>query len=303
MSEKIKITFLGTGSAIPPNDRFQVSTALRHKHGLILFDCGEGTQYLIRKYSISIKKEILICISHLHSDHFLGLPGLLASLQLLHYSGNVTILGPIYTRQVVSNLLKSAFVTPDFPLDFVEIGQDEVFHGKGFTISAIDAVHEAKALSYIWKEDDKPGKINMKKLETMGVTAGPLVGQIQQGKSITVNGTEIFPTDIIGEKRKGRIVVYSGDTAPNQNLALNLREGCDLLIHEATYPSSMEELANERDHSTFRQAASIALFGRVKTLYLTHISPRVKEVENELLDAREIFQNTFVAVDGHEFIL
>ena len=111
----IEITFLGTGSTIPPIGRQQVSFALRQAVGLILFDCGEGTQYSLRKFKISTRREFIICISHLHSDHFLGLPGLLSSMQLLDREEEIIIIGPTGIMTTVENLLKTYYIGLNYP--------------------------------------------------------------------------------------------------------------------------------------------------------------------------------------------
>jgi len=298
MTGKITITFLGTGSAIPSKERFQVSTALRHDHGLILFDCGEGTQYQIRKFGISLRKELIICISHLHSDHFLGLPGLLASLQLQEYKGKLTIIGPEYIETVINNLINANMVRIDFPIEIFEISEKLRFEHALFTISCIEAIHEGNAVSYVWRENDKPGKINKSKLEDFGIELGPDVGELQAGHTIKIDNRVIKPEEVMGKSSRGRVIAYSGDTSPNKKFAEYLKNGCDVLIHEATYPSDMEVLAIERNHSTFSQAAKIANIANVGHLYLTHLSPRINDVAHELEIASKFFSKTTVAFDG-----
>ncbi|MFV2014321.1 MAG: MBL fold metallo-hydrolase, partial [Candidatus Heimdallarchaeota archaeon] len=162
------VTFLGTGSAIPPDNRQQVSCALRHSGGLVIFDCGEGTQYSIRKYRISTRKEIVICVSHLHSDHFLGLPGLLASFQLLNRQDPINIIGPIGTSTLVKNLMISNFIKVEYDIQIYELNDSDQFHGHGYVIDAVSARHEANALSFIWREDTRPGKVNISKINKLG---------------------------------------------------------------------------------------------------------------------------------------
>lgn len=293
----ITLTFLGTGSAIPPEGRYQVSCTLRHSNGLVLFDCGEGTQYLLRKYHISTKKEIVICLSHLHSDHFLGLPGLLSSFQLLNRENAIHIIGPENTSVLVSNLMITNFVKVDYEVIVHELNPNQSYEGKGFSISCVKALHEAGALSYIWKEESRPGKVDIEKLNVMGIPIGPLIGSLQNGESIIWEDQIIKPEDYIGERRRGRIVGYSGDTAPNTMLEKAINP-CDVLIHEATYPDGMEELAFERSHTTVTQAVDLAKRVNVGLLVLTHFSPRILDWIEAYNKATEIFENVKFAEEG-----
>ena len=87
--EKIKITFLGTGDAVPTKTRNHTAILLSYKAENILVDCGEGTQRQFKKAEINLCKLTRILISHWHGDHFLGLPGLLQTLAMLNYSRKI----------------------------------------------------------------------------------------------------------------------------------------------------------------------------------------------------------------------
>ncbi|MHA2097060.1 MAG: ribonuclease Z [Candidatus Kariarchaeaceae archaeon] len=301
-SSKIMITFLGTGSAIPPENRQQVSFALRHGGGLVIFDCGEGTQYSIRKFRISTRKEIVICLSHLHSDHFLGLPGLLSSFQLLNREDPIDIVGPAGTSIMVNNIILANFMKLEYEIRIHELQPYEAYQGKGYKVKAINAKHEARALSYLWLEENRPGKVDIEKITKLGIPSGPLIGDLQNGKAVEWKGEIIQPSEVVGQMRRGRIIAYSGDTAPNPELVKNLTP-CDLLIHEATYPDGMEELAIERGHTTVSQAAKIAKSAKVKRLILTHFSPRITNWEDEAANAKLIFQNTEFADEGLQIVI
>lgn len=293
----VVVTFLGTGSAIPPENRQQVSCALRHAGGLVIFDCGEGAQYSLRKYRISTRKEIVICLSHLHSDHFLGLPGLLASFQLLNREDPIHIVGPVGTSILVKNLMVTNFINVEYDIRIHELSDANQFQGSGFVINALSAIHEARALSYIWKENDRLGKVDMKKIEEFGVPSGPMIGQLQKGEELVWKNQKINPNDVIGSKRRGRVIAYSGDTSPNSIFESKLNP-CDLLIHEATYPDGMEELAKERGHTTVSQAVTIAKNAKVNQLILTHFSPRIIDWEDEINKAVLQYKPVLFAYEG-----
>lgn len=293
----ITVTFLGTGSAIPPKNRQQVSCALRHKDGLVIFDCGEGTQYSLRKFRIPTRKEIVISLSHLHSDHFLGLPGLLASFQLLNREEPIHIVGPIGTSLLVNNLMIANFIKVEYDIQIHELNDSDQFRGQGYVIKAISAVHEARALSFIWQEDERPGKVDMVKIKKLGIPSGPLIGDLQKGNKIKWKNKFISPDTVVGAPRRGRIIAYSGDTSPNEILGSKLSP-CDLLIHEATYPDGMEELAEERGHSTISQAVNIAKNANVHQVVLTHFSPRITDWEEEKEKATAQYKPVLFAYEG-----
>ncbi len=299
----IVLTFLGTGATIPPLDRYQVSFALRHAGGLTLFDCGEGTQYSLRKFKISTRNEFVICISHLHSDHFLGLPGLLSSFQLQGRNNEIIIIGPVGMKDLVSGLLKANYILIEYPLKILEYNPGEKFNSKGYRIHIFKAKHEGNAISFLWQEDERPGTIDVNKLQEMGIPIGPLIGKLQGGQSIKVRGKQIFPSDVLGKSKKGRTVAYSGDTLPNENFIQNLPSNCDVLVHEGTYPSEMSKLGEERGHSTLLDAAKMANLAKTNTLVITHLSPRIINIEDELQEIKKVFPNTIIGYDGLKVIV
>lgn len=303
IGNEIVITFLGTGSAIPPEDRQQASLTLRHPKGLVIFDCGEGSQYSLRKYQISTRKEIVIVISHLHSDHFLGLPGMLSSFQLLGREDKITIIGPKLIERTVRALIQANFVYFEYPLEIIELTGGDEFRGGGYTIKAIDAEHEGKALSFIWVEDSYPGRVDIEKIKSFGIPSGPLIGDLQKGLDVEYEGKLIKSSDVVGKTRSGRVIVYSGDTAYNERLITSIPANCNLLIHEGTYPGDLQELANERKHSTVIDAANIAKNAKVDFLIITHISPRILDLNYHLGQAKKIFPNVRFAKEGETFVI
>jgi len=297
----IELIFLGTGAAIPPPGRQQVSFALIHHNGTIIFDCGEGTQYQVRKLKVPLRKDLVICISHLHSDHFLGLPGLFASLQLLNREKEVTIVGPRGINELITNLLLINFVKVSYPLRFVELESNSHYRAKGYKLHAIAAIHEARALSFTFRENERLGSVDIAKAKQLGVPTGPLLGKLQNNETITVDGKEIQPTQIIGPAKRGRVIAYSGDTAINP-IFLESFKVCDLLVHEATYPSDMGELAAERGHTTIRQITDLFPKLNISQLVLTHFSQRFNEYEVEFT-TYAIPDKIIIAQEGMKIVI
>ena len=299
---EITITCLGSGGAIPPNGRHHSSIAVRHQNGLILLDCGEGTQFNLRKYQISIRKEFVIWISHLHSDHFLGVPGLIASLELLDRKEDIHIIGPYGVKNTIAKLLEANFVSTTFNVVYTELKTNDEFIGSGYTLETIKALHDGNAMSLFIKENDVKGKINLEKMEKLGLEPGPEISKLQLGEKIMVNGKVIMPSDVIDNKRRGRRIFYSGDTMYNELLVDKIGD-CDLFIHEGTYPNELEDIAIERQHSTISQAASLASMIKPKKLLITHFSSRIVDFEREQKIAKNIFEQTYLAYEGLEIKL
>ena len=297
--DDVIITFIGTGSAIPNPGRFQSCVALRHPHGLVIFDVGEGSQYNIRKYKIPLRKELTIAISHMHSDHFQGIGGLLASLQLLQREEPVNILTPSGGSDYIKMLLHALGLNLSFSINWVEMSPGSTFTGKSYEILAHRALHFRNSLSYFWKEADRPGKWDKEFLKKYDIP-NKFRAKIAKGKSVIFEGKTIYPSDIISQPRKGRTVAYSGDTKFNPQFA-NFVKGCDVLIHEATYPSSMVQEAENRQHSTVIDAAKIGKLTEAKVVFLTHIGSRIINLKKEQQILRKYCNGT-IAKDGFQHV-
>ncbi len=113
------------------------------------------------------------------------------------------------------------------------------------------------------------------------------------------DGTKITSNMILGPSRKGRKIVFSGDTKPYEKI-IGVSKDADVLIHEATFDSELEDIAADYGHTTAAQAAKIAKKAQVEKLFLTHISPRYLNRQVLEADARKVFKNSFVPKDFHE---
>jgi len=298
--DDIILTFLGTGAAISKPNRFQSSVALKHPFGLVLFDVGEGAQYNLRKYEVPIRKEITICISHPHPDHYQGLAGLLASLSLLNRQEKINLVVPKGFPDYVKLLMHACFVQTAFEINFVEMEDGSFFKGKGYLIKAIKAQHFNNALSFIWIEDSRSGKWDTGILEEYAFTNADKK-QIRAGKQVEKDGKIFTPADIIGPPRMGRRVVYYGDTKYNPEM-IELSRDADVLIHEATYPADMHTTAIEREHSCTTDGPNIGKLSGVGLVILTHIGTRFLNPKKEKEIANKI-HNTKIAKDGFQLVI
>lgn len=297
---QLSIIFLGTGGSWPTVKRNVTSIAIKRSSEILLFDCGEGTQRQIQKSKASYMQISKIFISHFHGDHFLGLPGLIQTMQLNDRKKPLAIYGPNGITKLVNNLLKLGYFYPEFKIKTYEIDEGNRLDFKEYYIDIIEVDHGVKTLAYCLEEKFRPGKFNKKKALKIGIPEGPLFSKIQKGYAITLNNGKIVePNDILGPPRKGRKIVISGDTKPTKRI-IEFSKFADILIHDSTFDSKLTEISIEYGHSTAFQAAEIAKKAKVNKLYLTHISPRY--MDNKILekDARKIFKKSYVANDLQE---
>jgi len=285
----LSLFFAGTAGSVPSARRGLPALLLRRGGDRVLFDCGEGTQrQLVR--SIGLGEIDDVFLTHLHLDHWLGLPGLIKSFDLRDRDRPLTVHGPAPTRAVM-DALSFTFGRLGYPLSVVEIEPGDAVERDGYRIHALAADHRGPALSYAIVEDARPGRFDAELATKLGVAPGPDFGRLQRGE--TVGG--VTPGQVLGPGRAGRKLVISGDTRPSEQLAVAAHEA-DVLVHEATFTSEEADRARQTRHSTAREAAEVARRADVRMLALTHLSSRYggRELRDE---ARAVFPATEVPRD------
>jgi ribonuclease Z len=285
----LSVFFAGTAGSVPTARRGLPALLLRAGGDRILIDCGEGTQQQLLR-SVGLPELDAIFITHYHLDHWLGLIGMLKTFDLRARDQPLAIHGPPGLKQLFT-MLRPLIGRLGYQLTLVELDRhDEVRFGS-YVISAFPVKHRVDAYGYLFAEDDRPGRFDVETAKALGITYGPDFGRLQRGE--TVNG--VRPEQVMGERRSGRRIVYSGDTAPCQAVEGFAHEA-DLLIHEATFLEDERARARDTSHSTARQAAEIARDAGVRLLALTHVSTRYfpREIRDE---ARTVFPQTVVPRD------
>jgi ribonuclease Z len=291
----LDVVFLGTSASAPTARRAPAALLVRRGGDRLLFDCGEGTQRQLLRSSIGLVDLEEVFITHLHADHYLGLPGLLKTFALRMRETPLTVYGPTGLHELVE-ALRRVFGRLSYPVDLVELRPGEALERDGYELLAFPVTHRVAALGYALVERERAGRFDDALADALGVPFGPERGHLQRGESITLaDGRVVTPDELVGPPRRGRTVVYTGDTTPAEAVAL-LFPGADLLVHEATFGEEELERARETMHSTAAGAAGVAAAAGVALLALTHLSPRY--VGPELLrEAREIFPATVAPRD------
>jgi len=297
---QLSIIFLGTGGSWPSVKRNVSAVAVKRAGEVILFDCGEGTQRQIQKSKLSYMQISKIFITHFHGDHFLGLPGLIQTMQLNDREEPLNIYGPKGLAKLLNQLLSLGYFKPKYRIYSHELEEGEIVEFDEYLIKTLKVKHGIPALAYSLDEKTRPGKFDKPKALKLGIPEGPLFSKLQRGQTITLkNGKKIDPKLVLGLPRKGRKVVISGDTEPVKGM-VNFAKDADVLVHEATFGSDLEDISNEYGHTTAVQAAEIAKKANVERLFLVHISPRYldgKVLEDE---ARNVHKKTIVPKDFQE---
>ena len=294
----LSITFLGTGAACPTVDRNVAGLAVQREGETILFDCGEGTQRQMMRYGVGFSfTEVFF--THFHADHMLGITGLLRTMGLQDRTAPVTLYGPRGAQRILGAAMSLGIERNRFPVEVVEIQAGDRLRRDEYDIVVFETDHRPDTVGYALAEHTRLGRFHLERARELGVPEGPLWGRLHKGETVTLDdGRTVRPADLVGAPRRGRTVVYSGDTRPNLPL-LEAARGADLLIHEATFGGDEAERAIETRHSTASEAARVALEAGVRRLVLTHISPRYTRDAPELLaEARAVFPETTIARDG-----
>jgi ribonuclease Z len=300
---QVNVLFLGTGAGIPAKARNVTSIALQlleERKAIWLFDCGEATQHQILHTPIKPRKIEKIFITHLHGDHIYGLPGLISSRSFQGGEDLLTIYGPKGLEEFVRTSLSVSQSHLTYPIEFVEIGEGTVFEDHQFQVIAKKLDHGIESYGYRVIEKDLPGALLVHKLEKLAIKPGPIYQKIKDGQQVELEDGKILDgKDFLGPSQKGRIITILGDTryiAASVELALD----ADLLIHEATFSETDEQLAHDYYHSTTKQAAMVAKQSNAKKLILTHISSRYQsEVDLAKLEkeAQAVFPLSYLAAD------
>lgn len=292
----MKLVFLGTSAAQPTAERGMTCICLVLDKEILMFDAGEGAQVAFQKAKLGWNKKIRILVTHLHGDHCVGILGLLQTMSLQNRTESVDIFGPHGIEEFIAANLKILNFGLTFPVRIMRIKKGLLFEDPGYTIHVCEAEHSIPAYSYLFIEKDKPGKFYPEKAKKMGIPEGKLWRELQNGNDITIGDKLVRPSDVMGEKRRGRRIGISGDTRPTKKLEEFFKD-CDYITFDSTYSDILRDKAVENYHSTAKEAAELAKKAGVSNLILTHFSARYEDEEQLVKEAETIHDSVFAAKD------
>ncbi len=292
----MKLVFLGTSAAQPTAERGMTCICLVLDREILMFDAGEGAQIAFQKSKLGWNKRIRIFVTHLHGDHCVGILGLLQTMSLQNRTESVDIYGPTGIEEFIAANLKILNFGLTFPVRIIRIKEGLVFEDSMYSVHVCEAEHSIPAYSYLFTEKDKPGKFYPQKAKELGIPEGKLWHELQNDTEIKIGDKTIKPSDVMGEKRKGKKIGISGDTRPTQKLEEFFKD-CDYMTFDSTYSDTLRDKAKENYHSTAKEAAELAKRARVSNLILTHFSARYEDVKELVNEAKTIHDSVIAAKD------
>ncbi len=302
---RFDVTILGSSSATPIYNRNPTAQALNINERFYLIDCGEGTQQQMLRFDIKSSRIDYIFISHLHGDHYLGLVGLLSSLHLNGRKKPITLFGPAHLKEIIDLQFQYSETTLHFDLIFQPIDPltpTVILDNQDVTVETIILDHRISCTGFLFRQKKRLRKIIKEKVEALDVplTYYPL---LKRGTDYFATDGTVYPNaDLTIDAEAPKAYAYCSDTLANESYFKQIA-GVDLLYHEATFAHDMLDRANETHHPTALQAGEVAKTVGAKRLIIGHFSARYKTLNELLEEARTVFPDTELAIEGKTFII
>ncbi|HWH14307.1 MAG TPA: ribonuclease Z, partial [Miltoncostaeaceae bacterium] len=294
------ITFIGTSASVPTAGRGTAATLVARGGDRLLVDCGEGTQRQLLRSGLGLVDVDAVLLTHLHGDHYLGLPGLLKTFGLRDRTAPLPVVGPPGLAALLG-VLRPVIGRTAFPLEVREVAEGVAWTAPGARVEAFPTRHSVPSVGYALIEEARPGAFDVDAARSLGVPPGPLFGRLQRGQEIALgDGRRVRSAEVLGPPRPGRRVVLTGDTEPCAATVVAAHRA-DLLVHEATFAAADGARARATRHSTAREAAEVGRQAEVALLALTHLSnrlmPRDARAEAEAVFPRVVVPRDFDQVE------
>lgn len=293
---------MGSSAATPTSLRHTTAQVLAYNNKYFLLDCGEGTQMQLRRMKLPMMKIDHIFISHLHGDHYLGLPGLLFSLHLLGRKKDLHVYAPAGMQQIIEVQFTLSQLVPMYKVIFHELsaGGQHIYEDRYLRIETMEMEHRIPAYGFLIKEKAMNRNLRKESILKYKIPRGQMAA-IKDGADLMRPGKKSIPNHEITEAPPlPRSYAFCSDTAYTEKFLQQII-GADLLYHEATFLHDKAAIAAEKTHSTTIEAATLAQKAGVKQLLLGHYSARYNDLEQFTEEARPVFANTQLAEEGKVF--
>ncbi|MFK7812414.1 MAG: ribonuclease Z [Maribacter sp.] len=299
----MKLNILGCYSATPRTLNNPTAQILEIKNHLFLIDCGEGTQVQLRKSKLKFSRIKHIFISHLHGDHFFGLPGLISTFRLLGREADLHVYGPKGIKEAITLLLKLGDSWTNYKLFFHELTSKEselIYEDEKVTVHTIPLTHRVYTNGFLFREKLAPRTLNAEAVAEHKIDKSQF-NNIKNGKDVLLdNGVLISNSELTFDPPKTKSYAFCSDTSYKESIVPQIQD-VDLLYHEATFLDTEKHLCLKTKHSTAKEAATIAKLADVGQLVLGHYSTRYKSLEVFKEEAQQVFKNVLLADDGRTF--
>jgi len=298
-----EVTILGCSSATPTSSRNPTAQILNHCERYFLIDCGEATQIQLRKFKFKMQRIDHIFISHLHGDHYLGLPGLLSTMHLLGREKELHIYSPPGLQEIINvgHYHSKTFLKYKTVFHVLEEGsRGIIFEDEKLTVETIPMNHRIPCCGFLFREKKYLRNIIKEKIEEYSIPVQE-IPHIKEGKDlITSSGKTISNTELTTDPPEPRSYAYCSDTIYNESYIDQIMN-VDLIYHESTFTSEMIDRAKETYHCTAKEAGMIAQKSNVKKMIIGHFSARYRDLSPLLSEAKECFSNTVLAEEGETY--
>ncbi len=299
----IGVTILGNNSAVPAHDRHPTSQIITIGNELMMIDCGEGAQIQMMKYKIRRSKISTIFISHLHGDHYFGLIGIITSFGLLGRTQDLTIFSPGNLKVIIDLQLQAADILLPYKLTISEIKEEGLLlHNNKVRVTTFKTNHRITCFGFKFEEVKNPRRINATACIANDIPAA-FYGELQLGKNYIKKDGEELPNDLLTYANTlPKSYAFCADTKYDEAI-LPYIQNVHLMYHETTYLDNLRERAEERFHSTSKQAATMALKANAQQLIIGHFSSKYDKLDEFKIEARSVFPKTKIAKEGVSFII
>lgn len=300
---KFEITILGSSSATPVYNRNPSAQLLNCNEKFYLIDCGEGTQQQLIRFNIKPSKIDLIFISHLHGDHYFGLIGLLSSMHLNGRIKPIKIFAPAALKDILEIQFKYSETILRYPIEFfpIDAGQSSaIYQNSDLMVETIVLNHRIPCTGFKFSQKIRLRKLLVERLEEekIPVEYFPL---LKRGVDLELpNGIVLKNADYTLDPDQPKTYCYCSDTLADDSYTSQL-EDCTMLYHEATFLHELLERANQTHHSTALQAGEVAKRVGATQLLIGHFSSRYKTLHPLIEEARSVFENTHLAIEGSTY--
>ena len=297
------VTILGNNSALPAFDRHPTAQVVTVDDQLFLMDCGENTQVQLSKYKIRWGRINHIFISHLHGDDYFGLPGFIHSMGLLNRENDLHLYAPAELKEILDLQFRAAGSSLPYTLHFHALeGEGQLVKTDRFKVSCFTTMHRVPCWGFKFEQVRAPRKINVGKARIHNIPA-LFFDRLKAGDDFVNAEGRIIKNELVTEAApKPKSYAFCADNTFHPELIEKVR-GVDLLYHETTYLKDLEERAASRFHATTHQAALIAKMANVKKLLIGHFSSKYDKLDTFEQEAREIFPNTDLALEGATYFV
>ena len=297
--QKVLLTILGCGSALPTRKNFPSAQLLELRDKQFLIDCGEGTQIRMRQMGVRTNRLGHIFISHLHGDHCFGLIGLVSSFGMLNRTADLHIHGQQDLEKILQPQLN--YFCSDLPFQVIfhilnPRKHELIYEDRSVQVFSIPLKHRVPCCGFLFEEKLRDRHIIREMIDFYGIPTWKIL-KIKQGEDFITDDGEIIPnSQLTTAGNPPKRFAYCSDTAYSEKI-IPLIEGVDCLYHEATFMEDETIRSKETFHSTAFQAATIAVKANVKKLIIGHYSARYVNQNEILNEAKKVFENTVLGED------